>query len=393
MDTKDINTKENEQQNANLLVGLASRKQGCFLHSSTQNNSSTKPLKQVDLNKGNTQKDIPLNVEPKQQINITKQNTHQTFTKETKKPSKIDKKAKKRNKKKQSRKSAFIVMLFVALIGVATGLGVGTYFSPKKIDPNRYNFNISALMDNVDEIRTQASTKTPIELGAVKSCVLAFDVTSNYPRVSISSYGEVKASGVTQKINSKTIHMADKFFVESISVSSFVKVVERCYIDGNVISTFSGDLRGNTVTWNAKQTNTGANDIKTTEQYYQKYSCSKLYCSSFIVSSKTVVSASPVTKNSEGNYEFTLTLDKNKSVATYVHIMRDTGGLKSLPDFIAEPVITVVMDSNYRVLYYHSEERYIASIGITAKTQAFTSNYFSYDQNFEIPKITDKTTL
>ena len=393
MDTKDINTKKNEQQNANLLVGLMSRKQGCFLHSSTQNNSSTKPLKQVDLNKGNTSKDIPLNVEPKQQINITKQNAHQTRTKETKKPSKIDKKAKKQNKKKQSRKSAFIVMVVVALIGVATGLGVGTYFSPKKMDPNRYNFNISALMDNVDEIRAQATNKTPIELGAVKSCALAFDVTSNYPRVLISNYGEVKASGVTQKINSKTIRMGNKFFVESVSVSSFVKVVQRCYIDGNIISTYGGELRGNTVTWDPRQTNTGANDIKTTEQYFQKYSCSKFDCSSFIVSSKTVVNASPVTQNSEGNYEFTLTLDKSKSVATYVYLMRDTGGLKGLPDFIAEPVITVVIDSNYRLLYYHSEERYIASIGITAKTQAFNTNYFYYDEDFEIPKITDKTTI
>ena len=388
MDTKNFNTKEKEQQNVNLLVGLMSRKQGCFLHSSPQNNLSAKPLKQDDLNKDNS-----LKGEPKEQVNDSKQNKQQACTKQTKKTTKAEKKSKQERRKKQSRKSAFIAMLVVALIGVVTGLGVGTYFSPKKMDPNRYNFNISALMDNVEEIRVQALNKTPIELGAVKSCALAFDVTTNYPRVSVSNYGEVKAAGVTQKINSRTIRMGDKFFVESISVSSFVKVVQRSYIDGNVISTFGGELRGNTVTWDPRQTNTGANDIKTTDQFYKKYSCTKYDCSPFIVSSKTVVSATPVTQNSDGNYEFTLTLDRSKSVATYVHLMRDTGGLKGLPDFIAEPVITVVIDSNYRLLYYHSEERYIASIGITAKTQAFNTNYFYYDEDFEIPKITDKTTI
>lgn len=392
MDTQNFNTKEKEKQGNNLLVKLMSRKQGCFLHSSLEKGVSVKPLKKDELKIDET-----LTVTPKKQGSVSNQNAHQTVqqnaTQLTKKATKKDKKAKKQTNKKQSRKSSFIVMVIVALIGVATGLGVGTHFSPKMMDPNRYNFNISTLKDDVDEIRVQASNKTPTELGAIKSCVLAFDVTTHYPSMSNESYGEVKAAGVTQKINSRTIRSRGEFFTESISVSSFVKVVQRCYIDGNAISIFGGELRGNSVTWDARQTNTGANDIKTTEQFYQKYSCNKYDCSSFIVSSKTVISATPVTQNSEGNYEFTLTLDKNKSVATYVHLMRDTGGLKALPDFIAEPVIKVVIDSNYRLLYYHSEERYIASIGITAKTQAFTTTIFRYDEDFEIPKITDKTTI
>ena len=203
MDTQNFNTKENEKQGNNLLVKLMSRKQGCFLHSSPQKNLSAKLLKQDDLNKDNS-----LNVEPKEQVKNSKQNKQQACTKQTKKTTKAEKKSKQERRKKQSRKSAFIAMLVVALIGVVTGLGVGTYFSPKKMDPNRYNFNISALMDDVEEIRVQASNKTPIELGAVKSCALAFDVTTNYPRVSVSNYGEVKAAGVTQKINSFLYYVA-----------------------------------------------------------------------------------------------------------------------------------------------------------------------------------------
>lgn len=311
----------------------------------------------------------------------------------TKKKSKKDKKGDKKKKSHKMKKSTRFTLLIVILVGMFCGVTVGLYFGPKSIDPNRYNFEVSALLDDVDEIRNEASGKTPVELGATKSCVLAFDTTFNESRVKVVGRGSVTAIGITQSISALTIRMNDKLYYENVSVSTVKKLINRYYVEGENILHYGGNLSGNIVTWNTTPDNTGANDIKTMTQYKAKFGSTMNEYMTYIVSSKTVNSEGAVTINDDGNYAFTLTLDKSKSVVNYVKTMKATGGLSSYPDFTSDPRVDIIIDANYRILRFESHEEYAVPMGLSVNTVGTLVNTFSYDEDFVMPKITDKSVV
>lgn len=289
------------------------------------------------------------------------------------------------------KKRIMINIIAMALIGVITGFCVGMYLVGNQLDPNRYNFDVASLQDNVAEIRTESNSKTPIELGATKCGVLAFDTTFKAERVKIEGEGLVKAKamGVTvnQTIDALTIRVRDRIYFENISVSRFAKAINRFYATNDDIEHYEGSLSGSTVSWNQSP----VNDIKTMDEYQAKFSCTLTDYMTYIVSSKTVVSESAVTIDEDGNYVFELELDKSKAVVNYVKNMKVTGGLSEYPDFTSNPKIKITMDANYRILVFTSKETYNAKMGITASSVATLTNTFSYDEDFAIPAKTDKS--
>ncbi len=128
------------------------------------------------------------------------------------------------------------------------------------------------------------------------------------------------------------------------------------------------------------------------DEYKAKYNSTLNEYMKYIISSKTVNNATEVTKNAEGNYVFTLTLDKSKSVVNYVKTMKDTGGLSEYPNFTSDPIVTLTIDEQYRIIEFKSTETYNAKIGIiTAGSSATLTNTFTYDQDFVIPGVNDKS--
>ena len=293
------------------------------------------------------------------------------------------------------KKRTIIIMVIVMMLGVYSGFAIGNFIISQRTDPNRYNFDVAALMDDVSAIRLTAAGKTPQVLGATKSCVLAFDNTFNAEKVQVTGDGLVNASvgpvKVAQTIDARTIKVGDRLFNENISISSFVKATNRYYVDGEEISHYGGsyDEGAKTVKWNT--TADTPEDIKTMTLYTEKYGVPMNYYMTYIVSSKTVVEASAVTVNEDGNYVFTLTLDKVKSVINYVKSMKDTGGLSDYPDFVENPVIELTIDSNYRILKFVSQEVYTAKMGII--TASLTGALFAYDEDFVIPELSENSVI
>ena len=289
------------------------------------------------------------------------------------------------------KKRIMINIIAMALIGVITGFCVGMYLVGNQLDPNRYNFDVASLQDNVAEIRTESNRKTPIELGAIKCGVLAFDTTFKAERVKIEGKGLVKAKAmgmiVNQTIDALTIRVRDRIYFENISVSRFAKAINRFYAINDDIEHYEGSLSGSTVSWNQST----VNDIKTMDEYQAKFSCTLTDYMTYIVSSKTVVSESAVTIDENGNYVFELELDKSKAVVNYVKNMKVTGKLSEYPDFKSNPKIKITMDANYRILVFTSNETYDVKMGITASSVATLTNIFSYDEDFAIPAKTDKS--
>lgn len=289
------------------------------------------------------------------------------------------------------KKRIMINIIAMALIGVITGFCIGMYLVGNQLDPNRYNFDVASLQDNVAEIRTESNSKTPIELGATKCGALAFDTTFKAERVKIEGKGLVKAKAmgmiVNQTIDALTIRVRDRIYFENISVSRFAKAINRFYAINDDIEHYEGSLSGSTVSWKQSP----VNDIKTMDEYQAKFSCTLTDYMTYIVSSKTVVSESAVTIDENGNYSFELELDKSKAVVNYVKNMKATGGLSEYPDFTSNPKIKITMDANYRILVFTSNETYDVKMGITASSVATLTNIFSYDEDFTIPAKTDKS--
>ena len=297
--------------------------------------------------------------------------------------------------KKQTRLATLLIIIF---LGMFVGISIGIYFNSNKLDPNRYNFDVKTLVDDVQPIMAEAKTKSPTELGATKSCVLAFYTTFNYQKVEIIGKGLVVAKApivgnVNQTINAKTIRVGNKLFTENVSVSKYAKALNRYYVTDDNIQHYGGSFSNNIVTWKTNADNIGADAIKTMAQYKEKYNCTMYDYMTYIVSSKTVVSQSEVEINEDGNFVFTLTLDKSKSVVNYVKTMKDTGGLSDYPDFTSDPKITLTIDKDYRILKFVSEEAYEANVGISAKSTGTLTNTFRYDEDFVIPELTDKTNI
>lgn len=293
------------------------------------------------------------------------------------------------------KKRTIIIMVIVMMLGIYSGFAVGNFIISQRSDPNRYNYDVSALMDDVSTIKLMATGKSPQVLGATKSCVLAFDNTFNAERVQVIGDGLVNANvgfiNVAQTIDARTIRVGDKLFNENVSVSDFVKATNRFYVSGEDIVHHEGSWDGatKTVTWN-----TTPKDTNTMTKYIEKYGVPMNYYMTYIVSSKTVIEASSVTANPDGTYSFTLTLDKIKSVINYVKSMKDTGGLSDYPNFVENPVIELTIDSNYRILKFVSTEVYTAKMGvITASLRGSLTNTFTYDQDFDIPELSEKTVI
>lgn len=287
--------------------------------------------------------------------------------------------------RKKIKKIPFLILIAVA---VFTGVMIGKWFISNTKPTDIYNFDVMALYDNTALIKAQAVGKTPIEIGATKSFIVALDNTENYNLVRIDGYGNVNAMGINQSIKTQMVKNGNKLMLENVSISMFVKAADRFYLedDGN-ISHVKGSVSNGYVNWD------GSSDTMTQTEYYEKMGTKITDFLPYIVSSKTVVSETKVSKVGE-NYTFSLTLDKVKGVAKYVKSMKESGGLSDYPVFSENINLVVVMDSNFRLIEVTSNERYTAKMGpISAPSIGTLTKKFSYDENFQIPDLSQSTKL
>lgn len=288
---------------------------------------------------------------------------------------------------KENKRAVFINILIVALIAVISGYFIGMWIVGRGSTDGLYDIDTTSLYDNVIAIRDEASGKSPIELGAIKCAVLAIDTTGQQERVQVIGEGKVLSMGVTQNIKARQFRMGDKVLFENVSISSFVKATNRFYLKNGSITRVKGNVSGSTVSWN------GATSTLTREEYKNTMGLDIYEYMSYIISSKTVVDSSEVTRLEDGNYEFTLTLDKVNSVINYVKNMKETGGLGDYPRFKTNISIKIVMDSNYRILTFTSNEEYEVKKGVWMPAVGTLTNTFTYDQDFVIPTTNDKTEI
>ncbi len=294
---------------------------------------------------------------------------------------------------KTKKKSLYINLSVISVIAIVSGFFIGMWYVSNQTSGSEIykDINIEALYDDVDSIRKEAINKSPLELGAVKSCVLAFDNTFNYENVIISSQGSVEAMGTTQEITANTIRIGNEICSENLSYGKYVKVADRFYLNNNSVLHVKGNFNDNVVNWNGDKQNLSL------DEYENSMGGAINEYILYIISSKTVEKYSEVTKLEDGNYSFNLELHKVNSVVKYVKYMKATGGLQEYPVF-KEPIkLSVIIDSNYRLVKVVSNEKYTAVkkvvVNIKASSVGTLTTTFTYDQAQTIPNIEDPTKI
>lgn len=285
-------------------------------------------------------------------------------------------------------KRRYIINFSIILIlAVATGLFAGNYYNT--------NYGRNVLAPNVSEAVVRgndltvalkkAKGNTPENLSATENFVVAENILNNRTAVKKEVRGEISAAGIKQTLVSQKILVNGDVYADKISASSMVKVAQMDYYKTGTTSVniYDGKVTSSTTaTWPTKASKTVSLD-----EYKSTYGISPERMISLVVGTNTVVDESPVTKNEQGNYTATITLDTNYSVMNYMYEIKATAGSKKLPYF-KSVVLTYEIDENWNLISYTTTEVYDVSIAVLGFTtcKGTINNSFTYE-DVEIPQI------
>ena len=316
-----------------------------------------------------------------------------------KEEAKADSKGKKQ--KTPSNKKAIITYSIIGTLAIGLGVGAG-FLAHNFLNPvggDYSNVDVNALTDDISKTRQkyEAAKKagTPLE-EALKPCEMAnlsLDLFSSLESTKAIGIGSATSMGVTQVIQSMQIKNGEKYFEESNSTSSLVKLFDRMYQEGN-----------NTTTYWGKSSDYSSHEAVTytNEEYAElmgrKVSDPMIY----VISSKTSITeedkeksgkgVSKITKEN-GGYTVDLELQRKKSVVNYVKQMKNISGLTGYPTF-EYCHLTFHLDEDLMPLDYTSYEEYQATkkeVGISTTIKGTLTTYFYHGETYEIPTLETET--
>ena len=322
--------------------------------------------------------------------------SEQNIPKEEAKASPKGKKAKAPANKKVVITSSIIGTLAIGL-GVGAGFLAHNFLNP--VGGDYSNVDVNSLTDDISKTRQkyEAAKKagTPLE-EALKPCEMvnmSLDLFSSLESTKAVGLGSAYSMGVTQVIQSIQIKNGEKYFEESNSTSSLVKLYDRMYQEGNTTTTYWG-----------KSSDYSSHDAVTytNEEYAElmgrKVSDPMIY----VISTKTSITdeskvksgrgISKITKEN-GGYTVDLELQKKKSVVNYVKQMKNISGLAGYPTFFYCH-LTFHLDENLMPLDYTSYEEYKATkkeVGISTTIEGKLTTYFYHGDTYEIPTLETET--
>ena len=303
--------------------------------------------------------------------------------------------------KAPSNKKAIITYSIIGALAIGLGVGAG-FLAHNFLNPvggDYSNVDVNALTDDISKTRQKYETAkkagTPLE-EALKPCEMvnmSLDLFSSLESTKAVGLGSAYSMGVTQVIQSIQIKNGEKYFEESNSTSSLVKLFDRMYQEGNTTTTYWG-----------KSSDYSSHDAVTytNEEYAElmgrKVSDPMIY----VISTKTSITdeskvksgrgISKITKEN-GGYTVDLELQRKKSVVNYVKQMKNISGLTGYPTF-EYCHLTFHLDENLMPLDYTSYEEYKATkkeVGISTTIEGKLTTYFYHGDTYEIPTLETET--
>lgn len=233
-----------------------------------------------------------------------------------------------------------------------------TIFGCSKEAPSYENVNIDSLQNTYLEkpVKGRPKSQDPINNIFIALNTLK---TANYYKSSAS--GQVVAKKAvtlaTQNVNTNRIITPNATFVETKSISSFVKVAEQLYItDSKVLKRDAKKASSDSVTWNNSATSL-SNDA-----YLQEYGYSSKEPTRYIINESTIISDIEVLCNGTGRkYTYKFSLDPILSTYYYRTNVKNTAGASDYPIF-KKIEMTMTFDYKWRMTRIQTYEEYSISM-------------------------------
>lgn len=319
--------------------------------------------------------------------------------KSSKQKPKKEKIKKEKSFKKQTLLKQLRTLGILLVLGVFTGSGLGVWYynTELRMDINYdlnaddYKYDINAVMSESFGIsnsadndkfleKAQEQGKTPLDLSAANNFAIAEYHASLASSWSAVGEGQIKTI-ITQSMYSEKKFDGEKYTFVSISNSSMVKVAncDEFIKGGKNVSSYSGkNSTANSAEWSK-------NKEQSLEDYLDAVGTSPTAIQPYIISDKTILSASEISYDAEQNhYTFTIELDTVTSVINYVKQVKFTGGLQSYPKFnkISQ---TITIDGEWNLVSIEINDQYDAVVGIKASCTGYLKNYYTFNQPIEMP--------
>ncbi len=329
--------------------------------------------------------------------------------------SRLSRKAKREAKKAAYKKTTFKhklkVMGVLMFLGVFIGSGLGVWYfdnflksnTDYSADPadfvqsvdetllrNFSGINLANMQDWVDYAKGQG--KTPADLSPTDNFVLAeynASIASSYTSV---GEGHIKTMGQNQYMYSERKFDGSKYSFVSISPSTLpalVADVAVCDImtkGSSTIYSYQGPIiEGN------KSAKWAYSSSYSKDEYSILTGVAINDLHPYLVCGKsgyeTVASFSEVTQDENGNYVFTLELDKVNGVLKYVRQVKRTGGLAFLPEF-SSIIQTVTISPEWELIRLEVAEKYSAiKMGVNAPIDATLNFNFTFNEPVTLPSV------
>lgn len=264
----------------------------------------------------------------------------------------------------------------VAGMGVATGLVLNYYLNYEYRDYGAYkiadyeeDINVTLNKYNRTSKANYLTALEPYELANI-----ARYKVEQHQYVKSIGLGSVKASVVTQTINSYYQKSQDTYFFENISLG-FTNIFKRFYQKGDMVDQHRGS---DFATWNHEPF-----ESLNLEQFEEKWGRNLSRSSIFIISSKTVLADQCSATKVGDEIHVSLELHPITSVLRYVKQMVATSDLDAAPNF-HKMHIDMVLDEDLNLLSTKTNEVYdVKSFGITAKN---SKGYLQETLIYDVPE-------
>lgn len=340
---------------------------------------------------------------------------HKDATAEKKKASKLSRKEKREAKKAAYKKTTFKhklkVMGVLSVLAVFIGSGLGVWYFDNFLKSNTdYSADPADFVQSIDDTLTKnlsginlankvdwveyakSQGKTPANFSPTDNFVLAQYNASIANSYSAIGEGHIKTMGQNQYFYSERKFDGTKYSFVSISPSTIpalVADVAVCDImtkGSSSINSYQGPIKeGN------KSADWTYSASYTKDDYSILTGVAITDLHPYLICEKpgyeTVIASSEVTVDENGNYVFTLELDKVNGVLKYVRQVKRTGGLAFLPEF-SSIILTTTITPDWQLSHLHIEEKYSAiKMGVNAPIDASLDYNFTINQPVSLPSV------
>lgn len=315
-------------------------------------------------------------------------------------------KALKKERKKITKKRTILNFMLVAIIGIGTGLFLGSWYSyaflSNTVDYS--GFTEDALLDNLDDTLKKATKLNNLSssdkenwVSIAKQKGVTPKNLATYENVALAEYNLKNASsyimhgtGKVETIANQTIYSVKYFDGNTYmfeSISKGILTVADAFVmekDGNTVTKIAGNnVSDNHADW------TGTKTTYSTTEFKENSGLLPSDVMAYLISSKTTKSSSEITETTSADgkklYSFSLTLDNVSSVANYVKQVKQTSGLSDYPTF-DDITLNFSVDEDWNFVTFGVVENYRVPYGGLKPKCKGTINYtFEFNKPVTLP--------